>query len=1402
MTFLLKATLLCAVLSLLGGCGAATDAEPAPRALANRAYGATATSSDDAYRSLVQQVYMGYFGRPADPGGLAYYSESFRQASAPTTLAALIQAYGSNPTVHDLVDSFGNSAESRDLYPGNNDVFITEIYRNLFNRDPDAAGRAYWVDNLNQRRMTRANAVLVIMAGALQGDAALIDTKTLVASAFTAALDTPLRMQGYNGDAAVAQVRTFMRGVGAGTTADSFQAPISTLVDSLGNLVVAQVSPRISAAGSNAMLLYPDGSLYLWGNGSHGALGNGAMADRLAPAALQGKFVQLASGNNVGYGIKGDGSLWSWGWNQFGQLGDGSTVDSLVPKRIGSGFTSLSASSLGHVLALKADRTLWTWGANSRGQIGNGQTTDVTIPTLVGHGFTAVATGYDFSLALKADGSLWSWGHNDNGQLGVSGVHHAPTKVGDGFSAIAAGGSHALALKPDGSLWSWGSDDRGQLGTTHLGGSNLPVQVGTGYTAIAAGNAHSLALKGDGSLWAWGQNTDGQLGNGGPANSYEPIKIGDGFTAVAAGSAFSMALKADGSVWTWGDNDLGQLGTGNTTDSNIPKRIMAGNGAAIDTPLIISGVVAVGDFFGGADMVVSDLDGELLKTVSSADGTYGGIVPARRKIRQPIKVEAKARVNGQDIVYTSISADHFFGKVTINVTPTSDLIRKIYDAVSGANGGTSLPAALLSDIKSFVKRKYGALYPPSVNDPISDKFVPDGRSEYDRFLDRHRITYRDRGYRIADIQGRTMAEGTLDNVTTGAGITSAAAELAIASRDALPIGGNMLRNEANSNIPGAARVTAVTPGTAQLGQPLNVVVRGENLGAAYGLLMSMDGCATGIYPAGGTETSKTFVCTPLAVGTKTGRVYVAASMRELYAFTVVVAGPPPKLIDYQPRTALLGSRTLFTLTGTDFSAGMTFALEGCAGVQEEGVGTAIQRWFSCVPGQAGVKGGSLRDTAGASAGPLSITVTAPTPVVSSYSPRSATANKFTEFVFTGTNMEGPMDFALEGCSGYRDLGGTATRRTMGCIPGKTGVMTGFLNEMVFGKALIELQVEVLAVDAKPSLTTFSPISADQHSLMTLTLNGVNLPDTLTLSYSGCDGLKALAGGSSSQRSFTCTPTVAGTLSINVQGAGVNLGTISIMVFEGANKPIVSGYSPTAAQLNQLTTFTFTGTGLTAGMSMSLPDCVGITELSGGTSTTRKFSCTPTIAGDIKGEIKDKLNGVVLKSFSVNVSLAPNLQCVSGLEVYCYYLDKLGRRLRHGKYEQYVAAGHLLRRHFYQDGLKTGPYEGYDEIVPGVLLEEGQYLNDEHVGTARAYFASRIGKASLGKLDSEFTFDTFRGPGPSSGKSVEKERKFYCNYESYVRPEKRGKLHGTIYTDMSTGEKKVNYVYRNGCSATD
>jgi len=203
--------------ALLAGCGGdAPDAAPTATPVRTLT-GMPATVQD--HEAAVQRLYLAYFGRPADTGGLAFYTGVSQRMGLFADTGALYWRYGAEPEVRLLLDSLAQSPEAAALYGADHAATVKLMYRNLFNRDPDAGGLAFWSGMLADGVLTRSEVPVALLSGAAIEDLAIFDRKAAVAAAFTVALDSPERLAHYSGEAAVAALRAVLGKVDATTSA-------------------------------------------------------------------------------------------------------------------------------------------------------------------------------------------------------------------------------------------------------------------------------------------------------------------------------------------------------------------------------------------------------------------------------------------------------------------------------------------------------------------------------------------------------------------------------------------------------------------------------------------------------------------------------------------------------------------------------------------------------------------------------------------------------------------------------------------------------------------------------------------------------------------------------------------------------------------------------------------------------------------------------------------------------------------------------------------------------------------------------------------------------------------------------------------------------------------------------
>jgi len=129
------------------------------------------------------------------------------------------------------------------------------------------------------------------------------------------------------------------------------------------NTVVSKSSPvsvvggfinwrQVSAGGNTSLGVRADGSAWAWGNGCCGRLGagTGPSVSRSSPVSIVGGFTdwcQVSSGRFHGLGVRTNGSIWAWGLGADGRLGDGTTVNKSSPVSVIGGFTGWCQVSAG-----------------------------------------------------------------------------------------------------------------------------------------------------------------------------------------------------------------------------------------------------------------------------------------------------------------------------------------------------------------------------------------------------------------------------------------------------------------------------------------------------------------------------------------------------------------------------------------------------------------------------------------------------------------------------------------------------------------------------------------------------------------------------------------------------------------------------------------------------------------------------------------------------------------------------------------------------------------------------------------------------------------------------------------------------------------------------------------------
>lgn len=318
---------------------------------------------------------------------------------------------------------------------------------------------------------------------------------------------------------------------------------------------------QVGTSNSTQYALLTDGSVWAWGQGTNGELGNGGLSNSFNtavrvqfPPGVRIAFLATdAMPYDTGLAVDTNGNAWGWGDNKGGTLCLGNANRQLTPVRIPLTNVNLLAGADGHAV-YDSNGTIFSCGSNVDGVLGSGGTRSndrpVHVVGLDGRQVVQLVSAYENAGALLANGEYFDWGYDGAGQLGVgttgrnSSVPVQVTFPGfRGVTQVAQGGSAAsngqtVVMLSDGSLFAWGNDSASQLGDGRTANEPAPVQIfsprGVQYSVLASGGQTSYAISTSGDVWAWGANGQGQIGNGGTHNQRQPVMVDSGASVISS----------------------------------------------------------------------------------------------------------------------------------------------------------------------------------------------------------------------------------------------------------------------------------------------------------------------------------------------------------------------------------------------------------------------------------------------------------------------------------------------------------------------------------------------------------------------------------------------------------------------------------------------------------------------------------------------------------------------------------------------------------------------------------------------------------------------------------------------------------------------------------------------------
>ena len=304
---------------------------------------------------------------------------------------------------------------------------------------------------------------------------------------------------------------------------------------------------------------------------------------------ITGTVIQIATSNSDGYALTSAGTVWAWGVGSYGELGDG-TTSSYVTRAVKVSFPAgVKITALPNpmpfdaALAIDSLGRAWGWGLNADGDLCLSGLTELR-PSRIPLSDVTAATGARTHSLFDSGGRVYACGSGQDGVLGNGSTASSSTPVqvtglptdGVRVTALTSSWEGSGALLSNGTYYDWGYNAAGQLGDGRTADSDVPVRVTlpAAVTQVSQGgsgaaNGQTVAILADGSVWAWGDGTKGQLGDGRTADSDLPVRVrtpaGVAFTKVNSGGYSSYAIDDEGRLWAWGGNQNGQLGTGRGT---------------------------------------------------------------------------------------------------------------------------------------------------------------------------------------------------------------------------------------------------------------------------------------------------------------------------------------------------------------------------------------------------------------------------------------------------------------------------------------------------------------------------------------------------------------------------------------------------------------------------------------------------------------------------------------------------------------------------------------------------------------------------------------------------------------------------------------------------------------------
>jgi alpha-tubulin suppressor-like RCC1 family protein len=314
------------------------------------------------------------------------------------------------------------------------------------------------------------------------------------------------------------------------------------------------------SAGQEFACAVAGGGVWCWGTNTDGQLGNNITGGQFpAPGqVLTGAGVPLTGVQSLSVGLRhacavAGGSVWCWGNGTSGQLGNNGTFGTNFARQV---QIDASGALLGNANGVAAGNDfscalvsgqVQCWGKDDQGQLGNNFTLAAQpLPVTVQVGSVSflsnlsnvegIAAGQYHACAVVS-GQSYCWGSNNYAQLGITysagffSLVAAPALAPATVDMVTLGRFSSMSLSTgglqNGRPIGWGYGANGQLGIGAASIQEIPYlnpSFTSGVQAVEVGYNSSCALSA-GAYQCWGDNFSGQLGNNSTVSSPSPVAV-------------------------------------------------------------------------------------------------------------------------------------------------------------------------------------------------------------------------------------------------------------------------------------------------------------------------------------------------------------------------------------------------------------------------------------------------------------------------------------------------------------------------------------------------------------------------------------------------------------------------------------------------------------------------------------------------------------------------------------------------------------------------------------------------------------------------------------------------------------------------------------------------------------